>query len=108
MLADFRIYFRSGTVASDGNGVKTSCAAEHKTVKSTHAGDGNKEIENISENITENIRERNRCAVLLERCNICAAGNADIIENVNGDNNNAAGNERNGKIALCVLQLCVD
>ena len=98
----------SGTVATDSQGIEAAGASHHKTVGSAQAGDGDEQIQNITQHTAENVGESGGSAVVYQLLQRCAAADTDKVQKVSSDDNETADDQRLGQILLGIFDLGVD
>ena len=95
--------FGRRTVASDRNGIKASGGAKHEAVQGSHAGNCNKEVENIAQDIAKHMGEGDGGPFPAQGFNARPARDANVIKYINGHDDGAAHQEGNGQIALGIF-----
>ena len=96
------------TLAARCHRVDPARTAEHESVQRTHTGNRHKEIQDVSERAAKNVQIGCRRAVIHQILHRRAAGYADVIEQVDGHNDDAARDQRDRQIPFRVLELGVD
>jgi hypothetical protein len=96
-------YMRSGTPAADGYGVQTAHAAEHKAVHGAYAGYCDEQVKYIAEYVAEYVYEGHGSAGVYELLVSSAAGYANIVEDVGGNDDDRAYDQSAGQVFLGIL-----
>ena len=91
-----------------GHGVHTTAAAQHEAVHGAHAGDGDEQVEDVAQDVAEDVDKGHGRAVVDQLLVGGAAGDAHVIGDVDGDDDDAADDQGAGQVLLGILQLCVD
>lgn len=94
--------------AARRNRIDAAAAGEHQTVHRADAGDGDEEVQDVADDVAEDVRKGNGRALFDQLRVRCTAGHADVVQQVGGDDDDAADCEGFRKIALRILQLGVD
>ena len=96
-------YMRSGTPAADGYGVQTAHAAEHKAVHGAYAGYCDEQVKYIAQHVAEYVYEGHGSAGVYELLVSSAAGYANIVEDVGGNDDDRAYDQSAGQVFLGIL-----
>ena len=99
---------RPGAFLAGGQRIEAADAAQHQAVHGAQAGDGHEQVQDIAEHIAEDIQEGHGSALADQLVVGSAAGHADIIEQIGGDDDQSADDQRLGQIPLGILQLGID
>ena len=97
-----------GPLAPGSQGVHAPGAAQHQAIGGAQTGDGDEQVEDIAQHIAENVGKGHGGSRLDQLLVGSAAGDADVIEQIDRHDDEAADGQGTGQVALGVLQLSVD
>ncbi len=97
-----------GAAVTGAQRVHAAAAAQHQTVQGAHAGDGDKQVEDVAQHRAKHVVKGYVGAGIHQILGAGTAGHAHEVEDIDSDDDQTAQNQSLGQVLLGVLDLGVD